>query len=112
MLMRYRGGGIGHQHLREFTRNLEREATRNDCPLPRYNDEGEVISAVIDKATGKGKRKEVEMDAEDLQDLSESEEEVDLGELESEGNQEFSDSSDENLEYDLDSDYSYDYEDD
>ncbi|KAK1221912.1 hypothetical protein PQX77_015271 [Marasmius sp. AFHP31] len=46
LFMRQRGGGVGHS-TRSFTRQLEREATKNDKPLPTYDLEtGELLEDV------------------------------------------------------------------
>ena len=50
--MRHRGGGVGHS-TRAFTRDLEREATEDDKPLPVYDGEtGEMLQDVPEDPEG------------------------------------------------------------
>ncbi|KAL0062179.1 hypothetical protein AAF712_010934 [Marasmius tenuissimus] len=71
MFMRYRGGGIGHIEFYEFLRRLEAEATANDCPLPVYNDDGDVVPV---EGPVENDMDEDEENAEDDEDKDEVEE--------------------------------------
>ncbi|KAL0562582.1 hypothetical protein V5O48_019503, partial [Marasmius crinis-equi] len=81
MVMRYRGGGIGHASTHAFTRHLEEEATEGDSPIPVYDAHGDPIETA-DDSEGAGNDEEEGKDwvdnllgaeiGEDLEDSSSS----------------------------------------
>ncbi|EEB88999.1 hypothetical protein MPER_12958, partial [Moniliophthora perniciosa FA553] len=46
IFIRFRGGGIGHKSTFHATKLLENDARKDDEPLPRYDDYGEVVEEI------------------------------------------------------------------